>query len=251
MYTVNKQPECFVEEWDENLTATTLKNNRCSPETDRSKCQKQSGNGCNASADAFAGDFAAIFLVRNPWNAFFSRFQGTRPRHGYGRDGHVHNLMASDLGKNPQTILNSDLFVVWAQDWIRTFEIYERFKAQHRETLLLFFEADLMSVDGFWKLLEFLMEENYLQKHETEWKRKLRCIFDARVRLPRYESIHRPKVDPKWSNASLYVTRDRLYQLFDDSVLCRVWGVLAAHVEKYIPFQHDYDQVSRDKNCSL
>lgn len=120
------QPNNFVEKWDENL-------NPIDTEKHSKRCGLQSAVRCNREREGQS--FGGIFLVRNPWDAFFSEFQRTRiVRNRNGTiNGHVHNLMVSDLESRPQ-YKRGGVFVLYARNWVRTLTLYELFKAQNRDS---------------------------------------------------------------------------------------------------------------------
>ena len=98
-------------------------------------------------------------------------------------------------------------------------------------------------------MLEFLIDETYLKQMETEWRRRIECIFHGNTPLLRSDFIRRHKVDVKWDNATLYVTQRQLWKQLDSKTLCRIWQVMAEHVVKYDLLQYGYGNVVEGLNC--
>ena len=191
---------------------------------------------CKFKNSSAATEIGAIFLVRNPWNAFFSEWQRTR---NASLNGHVYNALQSDFDPKFE---RGGLIKGYANQWVETLKIYEQFQELGRDVLLVIFEN---LHNDIWKVLEFLFAEKYLQENKVTYERKLRCITDKITPLPRNEFIRRLKV----SNYSRYLSKNQFYSKMSQKVMCDIWRVMKDYVDKYDLQRWGYSQLIRGYHC--
>ena len=190
-------------------------------------------------------DFSAIFVIRNPWNAFFAEFQrivmGSKHI-----NGHITNLMRDRLTwrkmKFFKTFLRSN-----TKNYIDVFWIYEEFKRLNRDVLLIIFENIRNEI---WKIIEFLFTEQHLMEDGDIYRKRMNCIVNNDKcngsPLPRSAYIRRPKV-----NSSEYVTKAELFGRLDEEILCDLSNKMYPYFVNYSVLQYGYDEYPHCRNTSF
>ena len=181
-------------------------------------------------------DFSGIFIIRNPWKAFFAEFQ----RLVMGRkhiNGHISNLSRDRLNMETWEYFKRFLDIA-VQAYIDLFWIYEEFKRLNREVLLIVFENLHQEI---WKIIEFLFTKEHLMEDGDIYRERMKCIVNNDkcngAPLPRSEYIRRPKV-----NSSEYVTKQELFARLDQEKLCDLSNQMYPYFVNYSVLQYGYDE---------
>lgn len=184
----------------------------------------------------------AIFLVRNPWNAFFSEFQrATFVEIWKGtKNDHVYNMLLTEFDVKS---FEKKLFD-FSQKYIEILLIYEQFKKMNRTVFLITFENLQYEIVN---IVKFLITDEYFEQHSMEYQHRIRCIQQS-VDLLRTQHIKRPNI-MDLNNSDMYLTREVAYSQVGESTICKIWHTLHPYIVKFDLMRFGYGHLVEKYNC--
>ena len=187
---------------------------------------------CNHHQTNNNHDIDAIFIFRNPWNAFFSEYQRSYAGNKEISQGHVGRILFKDF--NIETFVEK--LYEYTRKYIEIFMVYQRFKDLNRNLLIIHYENINNEI---WDILQFLFTKKYLKENKKLYENRVNCI--KYKSLPREEYIKRKDVK-LLNNSQLYLTREYAYSQINKSVICDIWNQLKPCIYQLDLFKFGYHQ---------
>ncbi len=163
---------------------------------------------------------AAIFIIRNPWDAFFALYQYWFGKKVGGRRHKSHiNLDKFNVRDFRQKVSN------YADKWNKNMIILQKFKDANTSHLIVKFENLVhkdynIKIKEALKIIRFLYRDKYYKEHQDLFKHRLDCLWNISMTDERMDSIHRDKPNDKQLNKTF------AYKSLKVKHICKVWNKL-------------------------
>jgi hypothetical protein len=220
---------------------------------------------------------SAIFIIRNPWNAFFAEYQRLfifkhirryKKNSSYysPNNGHIQHVLLADFGLK--------YFVGFLKEHVRRLviiidEYWDYLQSTNLNVILIVFEllTDIQFANAeIWKLLSFLINDEYFkfnhqQNNRRLYQHRIDCIlYDKSQSLPRSNHIRRTKLNVNENNSSSstltsteeYLTKEYAYSMVSEVQICGMWRELRPYFSKLDLIKYGYHPTQtfkKDYNC--
>ena len=171
---------------------------------------------------------SAIFIIRNPWDAFFALYQYWTPTWS---NTHIRHAKHIEL-----TIFNLTHFRQkinqMVRRWNMNMAVLRKMEQAHIPLLVIKFEnvvsqsVNVRSIE-LWKIIRFLYRNEYLDVNQDVFKHRIDCIWKILDIDRRMNSFHRSKPNTKQLNKTY------AYQLLGDKSICRFWRRMMHNAESF------------------
>ena len=169
----------------------------------------------------------AIFLVRNPWDAFFALYQYER---GETRQYTRHKTHIP-LSKWNVTEFKQDINID-VDKWNGNINVMKVWNETNSPFVVIKFE-NIVSKDievktkELLKIMKFLYRDEYYKEHEALFKHRIDCVWKISNTDKRLNSIHRDKAGVDQLNKTF------AYQSLGKEFLCNTWKRLKASAQPF------------------
>eukprot|EP01083_Nonionella_stella_P029064 80084_1 len=167
---------------------------------------------------------AAIFVMRNPWDAMFALYNYQVGGNSIKQEERVRHTAHVPLNK-----WIASKFEKWLMrhqhpmGWKTNVKIMMQFEKMNKSFLVIKFENIVhpnMNIrsNELLKLAKYVYSEQYFKDNQDLLKYRIQCIWNISQTDHRMESIHRSKPN-KWQ-----LNKTHAYNSLSDKSICRIWN---------------------------